>query len=79
MNLVKPRPFTHAAQFFGCIGQMLPAAMGIIPATGMKPLVLTCFLLKDFTQPNVADLAVFIYFQFAWGPLPSTDETRSLF
>ena len=45
----------------------------------MKPLVLTCFLLKDFTQPNVADLAVFIYFQFAWGPLPSTDELAAYF
>jgi thiamine pyrophosphate-dependent acetolactate synthase large subunit-like protein len=54
MNLTKPRPFTHAAQFFGCIGQMLPAAMGIIPASGMKPLVLidgdasTMMHLSDF-------------------------------
>ncbi len=54
MNLTKPRPFTHAAQFFGCIGQMLPAAMGIIPANGMKPLVLidgdasTMMHLSDF-------------------------------
>ena len=31
MNLTKQRPFYHTAQFFGCIGQMLPAAMGIIP------------------------------------------------
>ncbi|MGZ5227820.1 MAG: thiamine pyrophosphate-dependent enzyme, partial [Burkholderiales bacterium] len=54
MNLTRPRPFTHAAQFFGCIGQMLPAAMGIIPANGMKPLVLvdgdasTMMHLSDF-------------------------------
>jgi thiamine pyrophosphate-dependent acetolactate synthase large subunit-like protein len=54
MNLTKPRPFYHTAQFFGCIGQMLPAAMGIIPASGMKPLVLidgdasTMMHLSDF-------------------------------
>ncbi len=36
----KPRPFIHGANFFGCIGQMLPAAMGMIFASGMKPLVL---------------------------------------
>src|SRR4029078_1751334 len=54
MNLTKPRPFTHAAQFFGCIGQMLSAAMGIIAASGMKPLALidgdasTMMHLSDF-------------------------------
>jgi len=54
MNLTKPRPFYHTAQFFGCIGQMLPAAMGIIPANDMKPLVLvdgdasTMMHLSDF-------------------------------
>ena len=54
MNVTKPRPFYHTAQFFGCIGQMLPAAMGIIAASGMKPLVLidgdasTMMHLSDF-------------------------------
>ena len=54
MNLTQPRPFYHTAQFFGCIGQMLPAAMGIIAASGMKPLVLidgdasTMMHLSDF-------------------------------
>ena len=54
MNFVKPRPFIHAAQFFACIGQMLPAAMGIIQATGNKPLMLvegdasTMMHLSDF-------------------------------
>jgi thiamine pyrophosphate-dependent acetolactate synthase large subunit-like protein len=44
----------HAAQFFGCIGQMLPAAMGICMATGKKPLMLvdgdasTMMHLSDF-------------------------------
>jgi acetolactate synthase-1/2/3 large subunit len=36
----RPRPFLHAAQFFGCIGQMLPAAMGMCVATGNKPTLL---------------------------------------
>ena len=27
----------HASHFFGCIGQMLPAAMGAVVATGNKP------------------------------------------
>lgn len=54
MNFTRPRPFVHAAQFFGCIGQMLPAAMGIIQATGNKPLMLvegdasTMMHLSDF-------------------------------
>jgi hypothetical protein len=45
----------------------------------MKPLILTCLLLPDFMQPNVADLAVFVYFNFAWGPLPSPDELAAYF
>ncbi len=54
MAFTRPRPFVHAAQFFGCIGQMLPAAMGIIQATGGKPLMLvegdasTMMHLSDF-------------------------------
>jgi acetolactate synthase-1/2/3 large subunit len=40
LTFSKPRPFVHAAHFFGCIGQMLPAAMGISIATGRKPLML---------------------------------------
>jgi hypothetical protein len=45
----------------------------------MKPLILTCWPLRDFWQPNVADLAVFVYFKFAWGPLPSADELAAYF
>jgi hypothetical protein len=45
----------------------------------MKPLILTCWPLQDFWQPDVADLAVFIYFRFAWGPLPSADELAAYF
>ena len=33
----RPRPQVLAGQFFGCIGQMLPAAMGTVLATGNKP------------------------------------------
>jgi thiamine pyrophosphate-dependent acetolactate synthase large subunit-like protein len=36
----RPRPFLHAAHYFGCIGQMLPAAMGISMATCRQPLML---------------------------------------
>jgi hypothetical protein len=45
----------------------------------MKPLILTGWLLPDFMRPNVADLAVFLYFKFAWGPLPSADELAAYF
>src|SRR6202012_1118640 len=45
----------------------------------MKPLILTGWMLKDFMRPNVADLAIFVYFKFAWGPLPSTDELAAYF
>jgi thiamine pyrophosphate-dependent acetolactate synthase large subunit-like protein len=50
----RARPFVHAAQFFGCIGQMLPAAMGMCAAMGNKPLLLvdgdasTMMHLSDF-------------------------------
>ena len=36
----RPRPFVMGAQFYGCIGQMLPAAMGAMAATGNKPMLL---------------------------------------
>ena len=36
----KQRPQVLAGHYYGCIGQMLPAAMGAIVATGNKPLVL---------------------------------------
>jgi acetolactate synthase I/II/III large subunit len=36
----RPRPFVMGAQFYGCIGQMLPACMGAIAATGNKPMLL---------------------------------------
>jgi len=36
----RERPFLHSAHFFGCIGQMLPAAMGISIATSRQPLML---------------------------------------
>lgn len=40
MSFQRPRPFVHGAQFFGCIGQMLPAAMGVCAAQGNKPVLL---------------------------------------
>lgn len=33
----RPRPLVLASKFYGCIGQMLPAAMGAMMATGNKP------------------------------------------
>ncbi|MCW5603417.1 MAG: thiamine pyrophosphate-binding protein [Burkholderiales bacterium] len=54
MAFNRPRPFAHAAHFFGCIGQMMPAAMGMCIATGRKPLLLvdgdasTIMHLSDF-------------------------------
>ena len=54
MNTKKPRPYVHNSGFFGCIGQMFPAAMGIMFATGNKPAVLidgdasTMMHLSDF-------------------------------
>ena len=38
--MTRQRSLVQAGHFFGCIGQMLPAAMGAIAATGNKPLVL---------------------------------------
>ena len=40
MNSWKARPYVHASGFFGCIGQMLPTAMGATIANGNKPAVL---------------------------------------
>jgi acetolactate synthase I/II/III large subunit len=36
----KERPLVMASHFFGCIGQMMPAAMGAVVASGNKPHVL---------------------------------------
>jgi acetolactate synthase-1/2/3 large subunit len=36
----KERPLVMASHFFGCIGQMMPAAMGAVLATGNRPHVL---------------------------------------
>jgi thiamine pyrophosphate-dependent acetolactate synthase large subunit-like protein len=36
----RPRSLVLASHFFGCIGQMLPAAMGAVVAQGNKPTVL---------------------------------------
>lgn len=36
----RPRPFVLAGHYFGATGQMLPAAMGAVVATGNKPLLL---------------------------------------
>ncbi len=33
----RPRPYVLNAQFFGCIGQMFPAAMGAVVAKGNQP------------------------------------------
>ena len=38
MGFVRPRTYSLAATFYGCIGQMLPAAMGAAAFTG-KPIV----------------------------------------
>jgi thiamine pyrophosphate-dependent acetolactate synthase large subunit-like protein len=35
----RPRPLALSSQYYGCIGQMMPAAMGAILATGNKPAV----------------------------------------
>ena len=36
----KNRPIVMAGHFFGCIGQMMPAAVGAVIGTGMKPAIL---------------------------------------
>ncbi|MFM9884674.1 MAG: thiamine pyrophosphate-binding protein [Burkholderiales bacterium] len=38
--MTRRRSLVQAGHFFGCIGQMLPAAMGAVVATGNKPMVL---------------------------------------
>jgi hypothetical protein len=40
----------------------------------MRPLILTGWLLPEFTKSEFADLAVDFFFRFGWGPLPSPDE-----
>jgi thiamine pyrophosphate-dependent acetolactate synthase large subunit-like protein len=40
MLFTRRRTLVHPGYFFGCIGQMLPAAMGAMLATGNKPAVL---------------------------------------
>jgi hypothetical protein len=40
----------------------------------MKPLILTGWLIPDFTKSGFADLAVVSFFRFVWGALPSPDE-----
>jgi hypothetical protein len=40
----------------------------------MKPLILTGWLIPEFTNPDVADLAVDFFHRFTWGELPSPDE-----
>lgn len=40
----------------------------------MKPLILTGFSIREFTESDFADLAVDFFFRFIWGPLPSPDE-----
>jgi hypothetical protein len=40
----------------------------------MKPLVLTCFLMTEFLRSELADIAIYPYFEFVGEPLPSPDE-----
>jgi len=40
----------------------------------MKPPLLTGFLIPEFIKSDLADLAVFFFHHFIWGPLPSEDE-----
>jgi len=40
MTMQRPRPLAQSGHFFGCIGQMLPAAIGAMVATGNKPAML---------------------------------------
>jgi hypothetical protein len=40
----------------------------------MKPLILTGWLIPEFTKPEFADLVLNFFFRFGWGPLPSPDE-----
>jgi hypothetical protein len=43
----------------------------------MKPLVLTSFLIPEFTKSGLADLAIHFFHRFIWGPLPSENELRA--
>ena len=36
----------------------------------MKPLILTGWMMREFAEPAIADLAVTFYYRFGWGPLP---------
>jgi hypothetical protein len=40
----------------------------------MKPLILTGWLIREFAEPEFADLALTFCFRFGWGRLPSLDE-----
>ena len=40
----------------------------------MKRLILTGWLIPEFTEPEFADLALSFFFRFGWGPLPPPDE-----
>ena len=40
----------------------------------MKPLVLTSWLIRDFTKSGLADLAVHFFYRFIWGPPPPANE-----
>jgi hypothetical protein len=42
--------------------------------SAMKPLILTGWLVPEFTKSEFADLAVDFFFRFGWGELPSPDE-----
>lgn len=62
----RPRAFVHAAYFFGCIGQMFPAAMGMVVATGYKPTLLvdggasTLMHLSDFDTAVRHDMPLLV-------------------
>src|ERR1700761_1556046 len=43
----------------------------------MKPLVLPCFLMTEFLRSNLADIAIFPYFEFVGEQLPFPDELTS--
>jgi hypothetical protein len=45
----------------------------------MKPLILASYLMPEFRQSDVADLAADLYFRFVWGPLPPLDELAATY
>jgi hypothetical protein len=45
----------------------------------MKPLILANYLMPEFAQSDVADLAANLYFRFVWGPLPPPDELAATY